>query len=74
MHSCHSLFATAMKRTKSPKPRPRASVSFPPDLYRTLAGIATQKKVSIAWVIREAAEEYVAQRWPLFPNSDGAKK
>lgn len=44
----------------------RASVSFPPELYRTLEEIAKQKKVSIAWVVREAAEKYVAEQWPLF--------
>ncbi len=45
---------------------PRASVSFPPELYRTLEAIAKQKKVSIAWVVREAAEKYVDAQWPLF--------
>ena len=37
----------------------RASISFPSDLYETLEGIARQKKVSLAWVIRDAAEIYV---------------
>lgn len=44
----------------------RASISFPPDLYETLEEIAKQKKVSLAWVVREAAEKYVADKWPLF--------
>ncbi len=44
----------------------RASVSFPPQLYRTLEEIAKQKKVSLAWVVRDAAEQYVAEKWPLF--------
>ena len=43
----------------------RASVSFPPELYRLLEQIASQKKVSLAWVIREASEKYVAEQWPL---------
>lgn len=38
----------------------RASISFPPDLYKTLEEIAKQKKVSLAWVVREASERYVA--------------
>ena len=38
----------------------RASISFPPDLYDTLEEIAKQKKVSLAWVVREASERYVA--------------
>lgn len=37
----------------------RASISFPSDLYETLEEIAKQKKVSLAWVIRDAAERYV---------------
>jgi metal-responsive CopG/Arc/MetJ family transcriptional regulator len=40
----------------------RASISFPPDIYRTLEQIAKRKKVSLAWVVRDAAEKYVAGR------------
>jgi metal-responsive CopG/Arc/MetJ family transcriptional regulator len=47
-------------------PAIRASISFPPDLYATLEEIAKQKKVSLAWVVRDAAEQYLAQKWPLF--------
>ena len=42
------------------KPAVRASITFPPDLYDTLEQIAQQKKVSLAWVVREASERYVA--------------
>jgi metal-responsive CopG/Arc/MetJ family transcriptional regulator len=38
----------------------RASISFPPGLYETLEEVAKQKKVSLAWVVRDAAERYVA--------------
>ena len=44
----------------------RASISFPPEVYETLEKIAKQKKVSLAWVVREAAEKYIADKWPLF--------
>jgi metal-responsive CopG/Arc/MetJ family transcriptional regulator len=44
----------------------RASISFPRELYQTLEEIARQKKVSLAWVVRDAAEQYVSDRWPLF--------
>lgn len=44
----------------------RASVGFPPELYRTLEKVAKQKKVSLAWVVRDAAEKYVADLHPLF--------
>jgi len=43
----------------------RASVSFPPELYRILEQIALQKKVSIAWVVRDAAEKYISDQWPI---------
>jgi predicted DNA-binding protein len=44
----------------------RASISFPPDIYKTLETIAKEKKVSLAWVVREATERYVGEQWPLF--------
>lgn len=52
------------KRTKSKMPR--ASASLSPAVYETLEQIAREKKVSLSWVIRDAAEKYIADRWPLF--------
>ena len=46
----------------------RASVSLRRDLYKTLEALARQKKVSTAWVLREAAERYVSEQWPLFKD------
>jgi hypothetical protein len=43
----------------------RASVSFPPELYRLLEQIASQKKVSIAWVVRDATEKYISDQCPI---------
>ena len=51
----------------------RASVGFPPELYGTLERLAEKKKVSLAWVIREAAEKYVGDEWPLFGKEQGSK-
>src|SRR3984893_19095207 len=42
----------------------RATISFPPDMYQTLEGIAREKRVSLAWVVREAADQYIADKWP----------
>ena len=39
----------------------RASISFPPDVYEVLEQLARQKKVSLAWVVRDAVERYVAE-------------
>lgn len=58
----------AEKRGRKPSgsPRPtRTSASLPPALYSTLQDLAKQKKVSVAWVIRDAIEKYVADQWPL---------
>jgi metal-responsive CopG/Arc/MetJ family transcriptional regulator len=37
----------------------RASISFPVDIYAELERIAKANKVSLAWVVRQAAEKYV---------------
>lgn len=43
----------------------RATISFPAEIYQSLQDIARQKKVSLAWVVREASEQYIAEKWPL---------
>ncbi|MDR1934444.1 MAG: ribbon-helix-helix domain-containing protein [Candidatus Accumulibacter sp.] len=48
----------------------RASVSFPSDLYETLEKIARDKKVSVAWVVRDASEKYVNEQWPLLAGKE----
>lgn len=48
----------------------RISVSFPRDLYETLERIAKDKKVSVAWVVRDAAEKYVSEQWPLLGREE----
>jgi Ribbon-helix-helix protein, copG family len=61
------------KRKQKPEPAEgasvRATISFPPELYKTLDEIAREKKVSLAWVVREASEQYVVDKWPLFGKS-----
>jgi metal-responsive CopG/Arc/MetJ family transcriptional regulator len=54
------------KPTSAEEASVRATISFPADIYQTLEGIARQKKVSLAWVVREASEQYIADKWPLF--------
>jgi hypothetical protein len=48
---------------------PRTSVSFPPAVYKMLEDLAAKKKVSIAWVVREAVEKYLVDEFPLFGTS-----
>ncbi len=50
----------------------RVSVTLPPDVHQTLERIAREKKVSLAWVMRDAAEQYIANKWPLFARPEGA--
>ena len=59
---------TAKNVTTGPPAYIRASISFPPELYRTLEEIAKQKKVSLAWVVRDATEQYVGAKCPLFAD------
>lgn len=59
------------EREKRTGAQPRASITFPPELYKTIEDVAKKKKVSIAWVVREAVEKYVADQWPLFAPMKG---
>ncbi len=49
----------------------RATISFPAEIYKTLEDIAREKKVSLAWVVREASEQYIADKWPLLAPRKG---
>ncbi len=61
------MAATAKRSVKarSPGKSVRTSVTLPSDVYNTLAQVAKGKKVTVAWVIRDAAEKYIAEQWPL---------
>jgi metal-responsive CopG/Arc/MetJ family transcriptional regulator len=62
-----STMALAAKQQTIPtREGTRASVTFPADLYAELERIAEAKKVSVAWVVRDAAEKYVEAQYPLF--------
>ena len=58
------------KATRKPRPA-RASASLPPDTYSTLQDIAKHKKVSVAWVIRDATEKYIAEQRLPFAEGPG---
>ena len=63
------MAAGAKPKEKSSPPKDssvRATISFPSDMYQILDETARQKKVSLAWVVREAVEKYIADKWPLF--------
>lgn len=54
------------KTTRGAGKSVRTSVTLPREVYETLGQLAKSKKVTVAWVIRDAAEKYVGQEWPLF--------
>lgn len=54
---------TALKQEKSKVQR--VSISIPQDHYRELARIAGQKRVSVAWVVRDAVDSYLSAETPL---------
>lgn len=49
---------------------PRQSVTFTPETYAELARLSKEKKVSIAWVVREATERYIAEQQPSRYSSE----
>ena len=60
----------AKRKTKTNKQEAegsvRMSVSFDQDDYAELKAIAESKRVSIAWVVRDAVVDYLTARVPLF--------
>ncbi|MBK7928980.1 MAG: ribbon-helix-helix protein, CopG family [Bryobacterales bacterium] len=60
--------ATREKRVENSPPAVRTSISFPREAYQTLELIAKEKKVSMAWVVREAVDQYIDSKWPLLAN------
>lgn len=46
----------------------RVSVTFPPEQYRYLRHVARTRRVSLAWVVRDAVEHYMDSKTPLFPH------
>ena len=65
---------TKREKSRSRNAQPRASVTFPPELYKALEQLAKRKKVSIAWVVRDAAEKYVAGEWAPFGGGGEGKR
>jgi metal-responsive CopG/Arc/MetJ family transcriptional regulator len=53
----------------------RATVGFPEPVFDELNRLAESKKVSFSWVVREAAEKYLVEQWPLLgsPTVPGGK-
>ena len=49
------------RKVRKKAPMARTMISFHPDAYSTLERIARNKKVSLAWVVRDAVDRYLAK-------------
>lgn len=57
---------TARPKTHKKGKMPRTSVSFPPEVQEELNRLAAKRKVSVAWIVREAVDRYLESENPLF--------
>jgi hypothetical protein len=55
-----------LKKKGNVKPSVRTTVSIPAQNYAELEELAERKKVSVAWVVREAVAQYVQSESHLF--------
>ena len=62
--------ATKNKPKTQSKAQVRSTISFPRNVHDTLENIAKEKKVSLAWVVREAVDGYLGEKWPLFKGQE----
>ena len=51
-----------VRKAKRTLDKIRSSISFPHDIYTDLEKIAYKKKVSLAWVVRDAVEIYLKEQ------------
>ena len=52
----------------------RATISFPAQHYAELEKLAQSRRVSLAWVVRDAVEKYLADQWPLLESRPGREE
>lgn len=48
----------------------RTTISFSADVHDVLQRIAKTRKVSLAWVVREAVDVYIDDKSPLLPRTE----
>lgn len=58
--------AMSSKPAKRQQTGTRITVTVPPDHYAQVCRMAKGKKVSNAWIIRDAVERYIQADTPLF--------
>jgi hypothetical protein len=67
MHSDALMPASDKSRVKrGTKKATRITVTLPQDNYDTVVRMAKNKRVSTAWIVRDAVDKYLAADTPLF--------
>ena len=65
-------------RTQAKKPTTvldyRVSVSLTEDQHEFLSALAERKRVSLAWVVRDAVERLIAEESPLFSGKQSREE
>lgn len=65
-------------RTPAKKPTTvldyRVSVSLTEDQHEFLSALAERKRVSLAWVVRDAVERLIAEESPLFSGKQSREE
>jgi hypothetical protein len=61
-----SGMAATSAKTDKEKRTVRTTISVPKENLEELERLAKQKRVSVAWVIRDAIEHYLTKQSPLF--------
>lgn len=57
---CNMVQRRTRKKEHLPEPeKTRVSVTFPTEYYKRLQQVADKKRVSVAWVVRDAVEKYL---------------
>lgn len=62
---CKVMHRMARRSRQKPTLDYRVSVSLTEDQHEFLSALAERKRVSIAWVVRDAVEKLIAQETPL---------
>jgi predicted transcriptional regulator len=57
---------TARAKTRKKAKMSRTSVSLSAEVQEELNRLAEKRKVSVAWIVREAVDQYLANENPLF--------
>lgn len=74
VYTGQQMTRTGKKPTDKDRGTTRVSVTFPAEHYDKLETLAEEKRVSIAWVVRDAVDFYLSSAQDRGPSTRGGKK